>query len=283
VIITRANIGRLRRLGITVIFLPEPFTTPVGVALVLVSRYLSRRLEAKMNERLRDALKYYVAHTRVSSYTSDGKSGGSGCVKRGIGDEERLFGGHHQCGWSFEAYAGQSAGQRRREACESRPRNVTHIQNISWHYGMGDEWKDKAGDSQLGPRPGTTEKSIHHNIDMERLRWRYKPADSHRLESPSSDTSVREEKVLHHTINIEWLSRYWEDGSSAVTHPGQGRTSRAVVGMESQSPDMALASQRYKAGSVGQAEMEYHTINMELLLERYRSAATVNFYKDVHA
>ena len=232
---SRTHIKLLRHLGITLIFLPELITTPFGVALVLVARYLSRRRETSLNNRLREMVKYYMAHTRHFSDDADGEYSALGSVKRYTQSEERPIPQRYPGSRSFEANLAPSAWQ-------------------SWH--------------------DMRRRTVHHTIDMQSLSERYKAGDSFKVESGWSDTSRRAEKVIYHTINWERLSRCYESQGSAVAHSSLARTSGAVEGVTQHYVNMKLLSQRYKTGSVGQTKVKYHTINMALLLQRYGSAAS---------
>ena len=230
---SRTHIKLLRRLGIALIALPEPFTTPFGVALVLLSRYLSRRREASWNKRLRETVKYYLAHTRSFSGDAYGESSAPGSVKRYTRSGERLIPRQYTGSRSFKANPDSSV-------CQS--------------------WRDMRG------------RTVHHSIDMQNLSGRYKAGDSFKVEPGCSDTSSRAEKVIRHTINMEWLSRCYESESSVVAHSSLARTSGAVEEVAQHSVNMNLLSQRYKTGSVGQVKAQHHTINMALLLQRYGPA-----------
>jgi len=232
-IVGRTRVKFLKRLGIALIFLPELITTPFGVALVLVARYLSRRLETSQNKRLREMVKYYMAHTRHFSDDADGKSSAPGSVKRYNRNEEH-------------AILGQITGSRSLEA------NSAPSVRQNWH------------DMQR--------RTVHHTMDMQSLSRRYKAGDSFKVEPGWSDTSRRAEKVIYHTINMGWLSRRYESENSAVAHSSLARTSGAVEGVTQHSVNMKLLSQRYKTGGVGQTKVKYHTINMALLLQRYGAA-----------
>jgi hypothetical protein len=249
---TRTRIKLLRRLGITLIFLPELITTPFGVALVLVARHLAKRREASMNKRLRETVKYYLAHTRHFSDDADGKSSAPGPVKRYAQSEEHMIPRQYTGNRSFEANLAPSVWQ---------------------------SWRDMRG------------RTVHHTIDMQSLSQRYKAGDSFKVESGWPDTSRRAEKVIHHTINTEWLSRRYEGEDSAVAHSSGARTSGAGERVTHHSVNMRLLSQRYNIGSVGQTKVKYHTINMALLLQRYGSTVSStkalnalqnnNYYYDV--
>jgi hypothetical protein len=229
----RTRIKLVRRLGIALIFLPELITTPFGVALVLVARYLSRRHEASLNKRLRETVEYYLAHTRRFSGDADGESSAPGLAKRYAQIEERLIPRQYTGSRSFEANLAPSVWQ---------------------------SWRDMRGHT------------VHHTMDMQSPSGRYKAGDSFKVESGWSDTSRRAEKVIHHTINMERLSRCYEGQGGAVAHSNWARTSGAVEGVVQHSINMRLLSQRYNIGSVGQTKVKYHTINRALLLQRYGAA-----------
>jgi hypothetical protein len=128
-------------------------------------------------------------------------------------------------------------------------------------------------------------------MDMQSLSRPYKAGDSFKVKPGWPDTSRRAEKVIHHTINREWLSRRYESESSAVAHSNWARTSGVVERVTHHSINMKLLSQRYQTGSAGQTKVKYHTINMALLLQRYGSAVSStralnaiqnnNYYYDV--
>jgi hypothetical protein len=225
----KTGIKVLRRLGITLIALPEPVTTPFGVALVLLSRYLSRRLEASQDNRLRETVQYYLAHaSRFSDYV-DSKSRAPGSVKLLSPSKE-------------PAILGQITGSRSFAANPSVRQGRRDIQDGTANY----------------------------TRDMQSLSRRYKAGDSFKVESGWADTSGRAEKVIHHTINMEWLSRRYES-AGAVAYSSWACTSNAVEGVTHHSVNMKSLSQHYKTGNVGQAKAKYHTVNMALLLQRHGS------------
>ena len=230
VIKSRTHIKLLRRLGIALIALPEPFTTPFGVALVLVSRYLSKRREASRNKRLQETVQYYLAHTRRFSGDADSKSIAPGSVKRYTRSEEHLIPRQYTGNCSFEANPAPSVCQSRRD-----------MQNDT----------------------------IHHTKDMQSLSGRYKAGDNFKVESGWTNTSSRAEKVIHHTINWESLSLRYESQSSVLAYSNWACTSGAIEGVMQHSVNMGLLSQRYKTGSIGQVQVKYHTLNTALLLQRY--------------
>jgi hypothetical protein len=251
-IVGRTRVKFLKRLGIALIFLPELVTTPFGVTLVLVARYLAKKHEASMNKRLHEMVKYYLAHTGHFSDDADGVSSATGPVKRYTQSEEHVILGQITGSRSLEANLAPSVRQSMRDV-----------------------------------RDGT----VHHAMDVQGLSRRYKAGDSFKVESGWADTSRRAEKTIHHTINREWLSRRYESENSAVAHSNWARTSGGGEGATHHSINMRLLSQRYQTGSVGQTKVKHHTINKALLRQRYGSAVSSttvlnalrdnNFYYDV--
>lgn len=270
----KTSIKLLRRLGIVLIVFPEPFTTPFGVALVLVSRYLSRRREASLDKRFRETVKYYLAHTGHFSGDADAESSVSGSVKRYTQSEEHMIPWQYTGSRSFEANPDPSVWQCWHGMRGGTVHHTMDIQSSSWYDGMRDGWKVEPRYPHREVTSGSTEKLMHHSIDMQSLSRRYKAGDSFKVESCWSDTSSRAEKVIHHTINMEWLSWRYKGEGSAVAHSNWACTSGVVEGVAHHSVNMGLLSQCYKTGSVGQTKVKYHTINMTLLLQRYGTAAS---------
>jgi len=99
---TGTYVRLLRHLGIALIFAPEPFTTPFGVAFILAARHLSKRHDTSLNNRLRETLQYYLAHTSHFGEYADGESGAPAPVKRrGLSEEHPILGqitGSHSFG-----------------------------------------------------------------------------------------------------------------------------------------------------------------------------------------
>jgi len=247
----RTYVKFLRHLGIALIFAPEPFTTPFGVALVLFSRYLSRRHDTSQNNRLRETVKYYMAHTRRFSDDADGTSTAPGSVR------------HIQV--KEHAILGQITGS---------PSFIANSAPSVWQ-----NWQEMRC------------RSIHHTMDMQSLSGRYKADDSSKAAPGWSDTSRKAEKVIRHTINLERLSRRYEGGDSATVDSNRPCTSGAVKGTTHHSLNMILLSQCPGTCSVRQAKAKHHNINMSLLRQRYGSAVSStrvlnalqnkNFYYDI--
>lgn len=224
---TRTYVRLLRHLGIALIFAPEPFTTPFGVAFILAARHLSKQHEANLNNRLRGMVQYYLAHSsRFNDYVDD-ESGAPGPVKRpGLSEERPIL--------------GQITGRRSLEA------------NSSARKGRHD----------------MREGAANRTTDIQSLSRRCKYGDCF------SGTSARTQKVIHHTIDPEWLPRRYESASIAVAHSSWTTTSGCGERVTHHSVNMGLLSQHYEAGNVGQAEAKSHTINIAQLRQRYGLAAS---------
>jgi hypothetical protein len=210
----RTHVKLLRRFGITLIFLPELITTPFGVTLVLVARYLSRRLETSQNKRIREMVEYYLAHTGRFSDDADGESSAPGSVKHYTQSEERPIPRQYTGSRSFEANLAPSVWQN---------------------------WQDMRS------------RTVHHTMDMQSLSGRYKAGDSFKVEPGWADTPRRAEKTIHHTINREWLSRRYEgEGSSVNMSLLSQRYKTGDVGqtkVKHHAINMALLRQRYGAAA----------------------------------
>lgn len=222
---TRGYVRLLKHLGIALIFAPEPFTTPFGVAFVLVARHLSKRREDSVNNRLRETVQYYLAHTGHFGDYVDGESGALGPVKRrGLSEEHPIL--------------GQITGSR--------------------SFGVKPSARHGRRDIQRG--------TANHATDTESLSRRGKYGHS------LSDTSTRTQKVIHHTVDVGWLSRRYESANGAVAHSSRATTSGGVEGATHHSVNMVLLPQHHGTGIVGQAKAKSRTMNITQRRQRYGSA-----------
>lgn len=249
---TRSSVRLLRHLGLALIFAPEPFTTPFGVAFILIARYLSRRREAVQNGRLRETVKYYVAHSGRFDHYVDGESGAHSPMKRHGLSQERAILGQITGSRSFEANLAPSVRQ-----------NGHDMQH----------------------------RTVRHTIDMQSHSPHDNAGDNFEVESGWSDTSRRAEKVIRHTINAEWLSRRYEGANSAVTHSGWACTYGTNETVTHHFINTSVLSQHYSTGGVRQTKVKYHTIDTAQLRQRYGSAVNCttalraiennNYYYDI--
>jgi len=270
----KTSIQLLRHLGIVLIVLPEVITTPFGVVLVLASRYLSRRLEASLNKRLQETLKYYLAHFKRFSDDADGESSAPSRVKRYTQSEEHLISWQYKGSRSFDATPSPLVWQSWRDTRDDIVHHTVDIESLSRRYGIRDGSKVEPGDSHWEVTSGSTKKLMHHSIDMQMFSRRYKADDSSKIESDWSDTSSSAEEVIHHTVNMESLSRRYKGNDSTGADSNWVSTSGTVEGVAHHSLHMRLLSQCYETGGVGPVKVRYHTVNMASLLRRYGSAAS---------
>lgn len=270
----KTSIQLLRHLGIVLIVLPEVITTPFGVVLVLASRYLSRRLEASLNKRLQETLKYYLAHFKRFSDDADGESSAPSRVKRYTQSEEHLISWQYKGSRSFDATPSPLVWQSWRDTRDDIVHHTVDIESLSRRYGIRDGSKVEPGDSHWEVTSGSTKKLMHHSIDMQMFSRRYKADDSSKIESDWSDTSSSVEEVIHHTVNMESLSRRYKGNDSTGADSNWVSTSGTVEGVAHHSLHMRLLSQCYETDSVGPVKVRYHTVDMASLLRRYGSAAS---------
>ena len=270
----KTSIQLLRHLGIVLIVLPEVITTPFGVVLVLASRYLSRRLEASLNKRLQETLKYYLAHFKRFSDDADGESSAPSRVKRYTQSEKHLISWQYKGSRSFDATPSPLVWQSWRDTRDDIVHHTVDIESLSRRYGIRDGSKVEPGDSHWEVTSGSTKKLMHHSIDMQMFSRRYKADDSSKIESDWSDTSSSVEEVIHHTVNMESLSRRYKGNDSTGADSNWVSTSGTVEGVAHHSLHMRLLSQCYETDSVGPVKVRYHTVDMASLLRRYGSAAS---------
>ena len=270
----KTSIQLLRHLGIVLIVLPEVITTPFGVVLVLASRYLSRRLEASLNKRLQETLKYYLAHFKRFSDDADGESSAPSRVKRYTQSEKHLISWQYKGSRSFDATPSPLVWQSWRDTRDDIVHHTVDSESLSRRYGIRDGSKVEPGDSHWEVTSGSTKKLMHHSIDMQMFSRRYKADDSSKIESDWSDTSSSAEEVIHHTVNMESLSRRYKGNDSTGADSNWVSTSGTVEGVAHHSLHMRLLSQCYETDSVGPVKVRYHTVDMASLLRRYGSAAS---------
>ena len=198
----KTSIQLLRHLGIVLIALPEVITTPFGVVLVLTSRYLSRRLEASLNKRLQETLKYYLAHFKRFSDDADGESSAPSRVKRYTQSEEYLISWQYKGSRSFDATPGPLVWQSWRDTRDDIVHHTVDMESLSRRYKGNDS---TGADSNWAPTSGTVEGVAHHSVNMRLLSQCYET------------DGVGPVKVRYHTVNMASLLRRY--GSAASSTP----------------------------------------------------------------
>jgi hypothetical protein len=165
---TGTYVRLLRHLGIALILAPEPFTTPFGVAFILAARHLSKRHETSLNNRLRETLQYYLAHTSHLGEYADGESGAPAPVKRrGLSEEHPIL--------------GQITGSRSFGAESSVRQGGRHIQKGTANHTTDMEWLSRRYESASSAvahsgwttTSGGVEGVTHHSVKMGLLSGHY--------------------------------------------------------------------------------------------------------------
>jgi hypothetical protein len=170
---SKTHIRLIKHLGIVLIALPEFVTTPLGVALVLLARYLSRKLESSLNRRLRESLTYYLAHFRRFDDGANVKAAVPASVRHYSQAEEQPVSWRYRNTRGFEAKFSPSV---QRGSLSSRDNTVYHAIDMEWltrRYGMRDGVRVEPKDSYFEVTPGRTEKLMPHSINREQLPRRY--------------------------------------------------------------------------------------------------------------
>jgi hypothetical protein len=181
----KSYIRLLRHLGIALIFAPEPFTTPFGVAFVLVARHLSKRREDSVNNRLRETVQYYLAHTGHSNDCADGKSGAPDPVKRRrLSEEQPILGQITGC---RSAGVESSVRQGRRDMQQGTANHTTDMESLSRRY---ESANGAVARSSWATTSGDVEGITHHSVNMGLLSQYY------------GTGSIGQAKVKPHATNI---------------------------------------------------------------------------------
>jgi len=221
---TRTSIRILRRVGIALIALPEPFTTPFGVALLLTSRYLSRRVETRQNNRLRETVRYYLAH----SGSFDDVVGDEPAAPSLIGypSSEHVIRGTYARGGPGTAVAFSTW----RNWQNTRSPAVQQAAHVESRYALP---KFGARSKTTGGRPDISakaEKTVRHTLNVERLSRRYGGADGGTVRSICSNCSQTpgaREGVTHHSINMGLLCERYGTGNISQARLTGGASGRA--------------------------------------------------------
>lgn len=194
---TRTYVRLLRHLGVALIFAPEPFTTPFGVAFVLVARYLSKRHEAGVNDHLRETFQYYLTHTARFGDDVDGGSIIPGPVKRGgLIEGPAILGQITGSGAPSARLTGHSARDGTARAADRR--------SPSRRYETGDSPKVESGRFDTSSRADDV---IHHTIDTGWFSRRYESVNGAVAHSSWATTSGGAEPITHHFVNTRLFSQ----------------------------------------------------------------------------
>jgi len=242
----------LKRSGIALLFAPEPFTTPFGVAFLLAAHYLSRNRDRSLNRRASELVQYYLVHTARVADQAEREPDSPGSLGRYTLEEQQSFAQQYRPG---AALAASSAPAGRNGPFAVRSQRAPNTANAA----------------SVPQRRGT--------INSLKAR-RTLPATSHTGET-----------VVHHTIDIERLSWLYASEATTVAHAGWTGVSRTPEGITYHSINKRALSERCKTAHDKQAAIQQHAIDMLSLLRRYApplSATAVpnairhnNYYYDI--
>jgi hypothetical protein len=107
-----------------------------------------------------------------------------------------------------------------------------------------------------------------HTADMESLSRRRKYGHS------LSDASTKRQKVIHHTVDMAWLSQPYESANGAVAHSSWATAAGGVEGLTHHSIETGSLPQDCGAGTFGQAKAKPRSANMTQRRQRRGSATS---------
>ena len=288
---TKTGITLLKRLGFVLIALPEPFTTPIGVACILASSYLSRLREATLNKHLRETLTRYLSHSKSSNHETENNSRGRHKVKRHTRIDDPTILWQNKSVLPVETSHPPSVRQNLRDKgftlSTIEGENTIHhnvdTESLSRRYPVTVSPKAENVSAHSDAEPAKIEKLIHHSVDTKFLSRRYPVTASSKAKtgSPHSDVEPDEtEELIHHSVDMQTLGRrYRADDSSRVASdvPDKPSATENVVhhtkhiSLSRRYPETVSAkTDSNKALTPDTDEIvEHHSINLKLLSQRY--------------
>jgi hypothetical protein len=189
---TRAYVRLLRHLGVALLFAPEPFTTPFGVAFILVARHLSKRHETGLNNRLRETLQYYLAHTSHFGEYADGESRAPAPVKRrGLSEERPILG---QITGSRSFGAKPSVRKGRHDMQEGAANRTPDMEWLSRRY---ESANGAVAHSSWTATSGGVERVTHHSVNRGLLSGYYETGRVGQAKARSHTTNIARRRQRH--------------------------------------------------------------------------------------
>ena len=168
----------LKTFGLVLIALPEPFTTPFGVALLLLAHFLFRKHRPDSYNRLRELVRGYLNHFRAYDYNK--VSGGAVIVHtldRNLALEEATK------GIAMKPWVNQ----------RTEPREVV-FHTLNWNL-LSETTSSEFQDSPAIQSESSL-KVVYHALDYNSLRVRFKDKLQGYWGVQSSDV----DKVVHHNL-----------------------------------------------------------------------------------
>ena len=282
----KTGITILKRLGIVLIALPEPFTTPIGVACVIASGYLARLREATLNKHLRETLTRYLSHTKRSNDETDNKSHARQKVKPYTRTDNPTI--LWQNTSHIEANHITPIRRNRRNAEEKTIHHNIDEESLARHYPVTDASKVKIESSHSDVAPVKTEKLIHHSVDKQFLSRRYPATDGSKAKTASSHSDVapeETEKMIHHSIDMQMLGRRYKthesykgaslpaDESDAAENVVHHTIHAVSLSRRWESNDNARTNSKVNCTPDADETFVHHSINLKSLSQRYGQLA----------
>ncbi len=213
---SRTGVKFLRRLGITLIFLPEITTTFIGVALLLVAHSFSKRHKASLDKRLREMIQRYLINTRRFGDDADGKSSDPGSARRHNFSEERHI--PEQITGSHSFQTGSSVRPGTPDMRDGMRNRAAHTQSLSRSH------KHIISHS---PAFIGTPKVINHTMNMEWLPRRFESANGAVAHCRWATASGAVNGTAHRSVNMHLPFQHYKTGSVAHTKAKRHTTGEA--------------------------------------------------------
>lgn len=196
----RTYVRLLRHLGIALIFAPEPFTTPFGVAFVLTAHHLSKRHEVSVNNRLRETVQYYLAHTgHFGEYAGGGSRASVPVKRRGLCAEHPILG---QITGSRSLGTESSIRQGRRDIQRGTANHTTNTERLSRRY---ESANGAVAHSSWATTSGGVEGVTHHSVNMGLLSQHY------------GTGNIGQAKAKPHAVNITQRRQRYGSAANCTT------------------------------------------------------------------
>ncbi len=278
----KTGITFLKRLGFVLIALPEPFTTPVGVACVIASGYLTRLRETSLNKHLHETLTRYLSHTKNSSAETDNKSHARQKVKPYTRPDDTTVLWQNTGLVPVDTARPSLIKQNRRDA---EDKNAIHhnidTESLARHYPITIDTKVKSKISNSDASPVNDEKPVPHTVDTQFLSRRYSIANIQKAKTETSKSDaapVETEKSVHHNVDMQMLGRRYQTTATVnsktadkpvptgnvVHHTKHISLSRRFEGNANAGPDSKV-----KPTVETDETLEHHSINIKALSQRY--------------
>lgn len=255
----RNAVRLMKHLGIVLIAMPEPITTPVGIALSLTAHFLSKRIEAHLYDRLRRTFQNYLAHSKPKS-----KSKAQSAERKGETEPLSTF---QQSQQEMADYAASQAAMAKwrfphkgtitgAETAFSQPDPKAKYVPLVWIDGHD-----------------TAPKTVHHTVDWKRLSPHYGTITGSKFAPGQSEPEAvpaRVAKIVHHDIDMRELSRLFSSADSGEATVGSAATPEKVVVRHSFSTE--FLARRFETEEPAPPS-KHHAIDIASLRQRYGVAA----------